>query len=69
MTKEIEFMKIIVESEDGSIKTSFDISKNLVAGLKEMIAEFEKEDGVDAIGLNEILALGFIALSGDGNGN
>lgn len=62
-------MKIIVESEDGSIKTSFDISKNLVAGLKEMIAEFEKEDGVDAIGLNEILALGFIALSGDGNGN
>ena len=70
MEHELDFIKMNIESEDGTIRTSAEISKTLADGVCEFINKSEKEDGVDAIGLNEILAVGYVALvSGDNNGN
>lgn len=70
MEHELDFIKMNIESEDGTIRTSAEISKTLADGVCEFINKSEKEDGVDAIGLNEILAVGYVALvSGDKNGN
>ena len=60
----MEFINFNAESEDGSIKKQFELSKPLIEWLNAFLTECD-----DEIGINEILITGLMLLDGDNNGN